>query len=59
MRETAVPEDHLMRSKFRVAGHMDYSGEIHIDRTKWRYYQGDVSDIPKRAYGVMMESKDV
>jgi hypothetical protein len=44
---TAVPEDHLMCSKFRIAGHMDYLGEIRRDGKKWLFCQGDISDIPK------------
>jgi hypothetical protein len=48
MRTTAVPEDHLMRSKFRIAGHMDYLGEIRRDWKKWLFGQSDVSNTPKR-----------
>jgi hypothetical protein len=48
-----------MCSKFRIAGHMDYSGEIRRDGKKWLLYQDGVSDIPKRAYRVMRGSRDV
>jgi hypothetical protein len=35
MPATAVPEDHLMRYKFRVTGHMDGTGEIRRDGKTW------------------------
>jgi hypothetical protein len=35
------------------------SENYNIDGKRWLYYQDDVSDILKRAYGVRMESKDV
>jgi hypothetical protein len=59
MRTTAVPDDHLMHSKFRIAGHMDYSGEICRDKKPWLFCQSAVSDIPKRAYGVIRGSMDI
>jgi hypothetical protein len=34
MRATAVPDDHLMRSKFHIAHHVGYSDEIRRNRTK-------------------------
>jgi hypothetical protein len=59
MRATAVPEDPLMRSKFHIAGHMDYSDEIRRDGKEWLFCQDDVSDIPKRAFKVKKGSRDV
>jgi hypothetical protein len=48
-----------MRSKFRIAGHMDYSGEIRRDEKQWLFCQSAISDIPKQVYGVMRGSRDV
>jgi hypothetical protein len=48
-----------MCPKFRIAGHVDYSGEIHRDGKKWLFCQSAVSDVPRRAYGVMRGSRNV
>jgi hypothetical protein len=48
-----------MHSMFRIASHVGYSDEIRRDGKKWLFCQGDVSDILKRAYGVMKGSKNV
>jgi hypothetical protein len=46
MHMTAVPEDHLMCSKFRITSHMEYSDKIRRDRKKLPNCQLDVSSMP-------------
>jgi hypothetical protein len=47
MHMTAVPEDHLMRSKLRIAGHMDYLDEIHKDHERVPNYWWGVLGMPR------------
>jgi hypothetical protein len=48
-----------MRSKFRIAGHMDYLGKLRGDVKRWLFGQGAVSNVTRREYELMKGSRAV